>query len=95
MNKAYAPGESYGISYRALTPKKLQNVLVAGRCISADRSMQASMRVIPCCYITGQAAGAAAACVGADGDVHSVNIKEVQMKLKELGAYLPNFQGSY
>lgn len=95
VSKAYAPGESYGISYRALTPKKLQNVLVAGRCISADRSMQASMRVIPCCYITGQAAGAAAACVRADGDVHSVNIKEVQMKLKELGAYLPNFQGSY
>ena len=35
----------------------LDNLLVAGRCISADRYMeQSSIRVIPGCYITGQAA---------------------------------------
>ena len=39
----------------------LSNVLVAGRALGADRAMQASIRVIPACYITGQAAGAAAA----------------------------------
>ena len=56
----HSDGESYSIPYRSLIPKGLDNVLVAGRCIGADRPMQASMRVIPCCYITGQAAGAAA-----------------------------------
>ncbi len=91
VSKQYGPGESYGISYRALTPKKLQNVLVAGRCISADRSMQASMRVIPCCYITGQAAGIAAAVACDGGDVHNTDINGIQKRLKEFGAYLPNF----
>jgi ribulose 1,5-bisphosphate synthetase/thiazole synthase len=33
----YQDGESYGIPYRTLTPKGLDNVLVAGRCISTDR----------------------------------------------------------
>ncbi len=57
----YAPGESYGIPYRCLLPKGLDNVLVAGRCVSVDRYMQGSIRVQPGCYITGQAAGMAAA----------------------------------
>lgn len=54
-------GESYGIPYRTLLPQKLDNVLVAGRCTSTDRAMQASVRVMPGCYITGQAAGLASA----------------------------------
>jgi hypothetical protein len=86
-------GESYGIPYRILTPKGLQNVLVAGRCVSTDRNMQASIRVMPGCYITGQAAGVAAAMTaGSSGltDVHNVNVKELQMKLKAMGAFLPN-----
>ncbi len=91
VSKQYDVGESYGISYRALTPKKLENVLVAGRCISADRSMQASMRVIPCCYITGQAAGIAAALATNGGDVHNIDVTALQEKLVEFGAYLPNF----
>ena len=57
----HADGESYSIPYRCLIPKYLSNVLVAGRALGADRAMQASIRVIPACYITGQAAGAAAA----------------------------------
>ena len=60
VSMRHADGETYSIPYRSLVPKGLSNVLVAGRCIGADRPMQASMRVIPCCYITGQAAGAAA-----------------------------------
>lgn len=59
-------GESYGIPYRALIPRKLENVLVAGRCISCDRPVQASIRVMPCCFTTGQAAGAAAAFAARD-----------------------------
>ena len=57
----YAPGEHYGIPYRALMPVGLKNVLVAGRSICTDRSMLSSIRVMPCCFITGQAAGTAAA----------------------------------
>ena len=57
----YAVGESYGIPYRCLIPAKLENVLVAGRCIGTDRQMQASVRVIPGCFITGTAAGIAGA----------------------------------
>ncbi len=57
----YRKGESYGIPLRALVPKTLDNVLVAGRCIGATREMQASVRVMPCCFLTGEAAGREAA----------------------------------
>ena len=57
----YDKGESYGIPYRTLTPRGLENLLVAGRCISSDRYLQGSVRVMPGCFITGQAAGVAAA----------------------------------
>jgi hypothetical protein len=84
-------GESYGIPYRVLTPKGLKNVLVAGRCVSTDRNMQASIRVMPGCYITGQAAGVAAAMmVEGKTDSRSIDIRELQVRLKKLGAFLPN-----
>ncbi len=60
----YKPGESYGIPYRTLIPLHSSNLLVCGRCVSCDRYVFASIRVIPGCFITGQAAGfAAALCV--------------------------------
>lgn len=87
----YKPGESYGIPYRCLTPRGLRNLLVAGRSISADRLMQGSVRVMPGCFITGQAAGTAAAMVAADGgDVHAISVPALQQRLKAAGAYLPN-----
>jgi hypothetical protein len=87
-------GESYGIPYRTLTPKGLDNVLVAGRCISTDRNMQASIRVMPGCYITGQAAGIAAAMAAeAETSTRNINIPSLQQNLKKMGAYLPNFAG--
>jgi len=61
ISMRHSSGESYSIPYRCLVVKGLDNLLVAGRSIGADRGMQASMRVIPCCYITGQAAGIGAA----------------------------------
>jgi flavin-dependent dehydrogenase len=91
-NLRYKDGESYGIPYRALTPKGLQNVLVAGRCVSCDRYMQSSIRVMPGCYITGQAAGVAAAMAAEKNtDTRGIDIKELQSRLKAIGAYLPNF----
>ncbi len=86
-------GESYGIPYRILTPDGLDNVLVAGRCVSTDRSMQASIRVMPGCYITGQAAGAAAALmVESNTDSRGIDIRTLQKRLKAMGAFLPNFR---
>ena len=86
----YYPGESYGIPYRALIPKKLSNVLVAGRCISADRPMQSSVRIMACCFITGQAIGMAGSMTADSGDVRSVSVPELQRRLAEMGAFLPN-----
>ncbi|MFH1739661.1 MAG: FAD-dependent oxidoreductase [bacterium] len=87
----YGEGESYGIPYRILVPKKLSNVLVAGRCVSTDRYLQGSIRVMPGCFITGQAAGVAAAIAAEKNiDTRAVSVPELQQRLKKMGAYLPN-----
>ena len=86
-------GESYGLPYRILTPQGLKNVWVAGRCVSTDRSMQASLRVMPGCYITGQAAGVAAAMAVQTGtDSRGIDVRDLQTRLNAMGAYLPNFK---
>ena len=88
----YKPGENYGIPYRALIPRGLENALVAGRCLSADRYIQGSLRVMPGCFITGQAAGMAAA-IAADqgGATRQVPVAVLQARLAAMGAYLPHF----
>jgi hypothetical protein len=91
QNLRYGKGENYGIPYRSLTPRGLSNVLVAGRCISTDRAMQGSVRVMPGCYITGQAAGIAASiAVERETDTRGFPVGELQGRLKEMGAFLPN-----
>ena len=86
----YKRGESYGIPYRSLIPVSFRNVLVAGRCIGTDRQMQASVRVMPGCFITGQAAGAAASLACETEDVRKISVKKLQEKLLKLGAYIPH-----
>ena len=87
----YGKGESYGIPYRSLVPKGLDNVWVSGRCISSDRFLQGSVRVMPGCFITGQAAGVAAAMAAQDETVaRDLDVKDLQRHLKALGAHLPN-----
>lgn len=54
-------GGYYEIPYRCLVPKHITNLLVAGRCVSADHVAQSSLRVMPACVAMGQAAGMAAA----------------------------------
>ena len=81
----YGKGESYGIPYRCLVPRKLTNVLVAGRCVSTDRYMQSSIRVMPGCFITGQAIGVAAAICAKQGcDTRGVPVAELQRRLKAI-----------
>jgi hypothetical protein len=57
----------YEIPYRCLVPRAVENLLVAGRPISATHEGAASARVIPPCYATGQAAGTAAALCAREG----------------------------
>lgn len=52
---------SYGIPFRCLIPKKIDNLLVGGRCISTTHEALATTRLTPSCMATGQAAGTAAA----------------------------------
>jgi hypothetical protein len=59
--KPLAPGASYAIPARCLVARGVDNLLAAGRCISADRNALGSARVTGTCMATGQAAGTMAA----------------------------------
>lgn len=54
-------GRWYGVPYRSLIPKGIDNLLVAGRCLSASSDAAGAVRVMPPCMAMGQAAGTAAA----------------------------------
>ncbi|MBQ9462062.1 MAG: FAD-dependent oxidoreductase [Bacteroidales bacterium] len=77
------------VPYRALYAPGFPNLLVAGRCISADKTAFASLRVQASCMGTGQAAGVAAAMAVRDGvPVAGVNVAELTGRLTSLGACL-------
>jgi NADPH-dependent 2,4-dienoyl-CoA reductase/sulfur reductase-like enzyme len=82
--------DEWQIPYGALVPKNnVENVLAAGRCISAELKMADMVRVIPICWITGHAAGVAAA-VAVEDRCHArdVDVSKVQRVLKQQEAYL-------
>ncbi len=54
------PGTWYTLPYRCLVPRGIDNLLVAGRCLSADPMAFASARVIGPCMLAGQAVAVAA-----------------------------------
>jgi len=87
----YEKGEFYGIPYRVLLPLGLDNVYVAGRCASFDRKMQSSIRVMPGCFIMGQAAGVGAyLAIKGNKTPREIDVSELRKILKDIGAYLPN-----
>ncbi len=53
--------EEYQIPYRCLLPQQISGLVVAGRCVSCDHDVLGTLRTIPACMATGQAAGVAAA----------------------------------
>jgi hypothetical protein len=86
---ALPPGQSHGIPYRCLMPQGVENLLVAGRSLSADRAVQGAARVMPFCFAMGEAAGLAAAMAAQDsGRVRDVDIAALQYRLREQGAWL-------
>lgn len=79
----------YQIPYRCLLPRGLDNLLVAGRCISADHAAAASTRVIPISAAQGQAAGTAAALAAAAGvSTRKLDITALRDSLRRQGAEL-------
>lgn len=81
--------QEWQIPYGALVPVEVDNVLAAGRCISAEIRMADLVRVIPNCFVTGHAAGVAAAVAVEDRcRPRDVDVAKVQRILKEQEAYL-------
>ncbi len=77
----------YKIPYRSLLPKEYDNLLVAGRCISATHEAQSSVRIMPICVSMGEAAGVAIAVAKKSGKTtHTLDISALQNRLRELGA---------
>ena len=77
------------VPYRALIAEGFPNLLVAGRCLSADRVAFASLRVQASCMGSGQAAGVAAALASASGvAVQDVDVPFLVAELKDMGAQL-------
>lgn len=65
--------KAYDIPYRSLISKDIDNLLMAGRCISVTHEALASVRFVPCCVVTGEATGVAAA-LAVKGKVSPKNI---------------------
>lgn len=79
----------YYIPARCLIPIKIDNLLVAGRCLSADRKAMATIRIQPIATMTGQAAGVMAALASSTHiKVRYVDIKEVRCLLEKAGVNL-------
>ena len=78
-------GPVYEVPFGTLYSKKIKNLIMAGRCTSVTDGMWDIMRVIPCCAVTGEAAGLAAAMTD---DFASFDVKVLQKKLISCGAKL-------
>lgn len=78
-------GPVYEVPFSTLRGKKVKNLLAAGRCTSVTDGLWDVMRVIPCCAVTGEAAGLAAAIAD---DFSSIDVSALQAGLSERGVKL-------
>ncbi len=78
-------GPIYEVPFSTLYSSKIKNLIIAGRCTSVTDSMWDIMRTIPCCAVTGEAAGVAAAMTD---DFSALKVKELQEILKNNGVKL-------
>jgi len=82
-------GDCYDIPYRCLLPQRVQNLLVAGRCISSTHEAMAAIRVMSTCMAIGEAAGRAAEMAVQKGiSPDAVNVRELRKELLAREAYL-------
>lgn len=82
-------GDSYDIPYRSLVPRKVKNLLVAGRSISSTHEAMSAIRVMAPCMAMGEAAGRAAKlAVKHQVTPSDVNVDELRAELLKHGAYL-------
>ncbi|MNI57443.1 FAD dependent oxidoreductase [compost metagenome] len=87
--KYLKPGEWYEIPFRCLVPKRIENLLVGGRPVSATHEAHSAIRVQPIAIALGQAAGAAAALCVQSGELpRELDVCVLQNALKEQGARL-------
>ena len=78
------------IPYSSLVPKKVGNLLVAGRCFGFDEGLTYDAREVGTCFVTGQAAGnAAALAVQSRSSVRDIDVKKLQKMLAGQGVKLP------
>ncbi len=83
------PGQYYEIPYRCLLPLEVENLLVAGRCLSATFEAQSGARLILTCMTMGQAAGTAAALAVAQATTpREIASQELRAALVEQGIRL-------
>jgi ribulose 1,5-bisphosphate synthetase/thiazole synthase len=76
-------GRYFQIPYRALVPKAVDNLIVAGRCIGGDKISHAAVRSMMCCTVSGHAAGVAAAvALRTDVGFDRVDVGAVQTELR-------------
>lgn len=85
----FPKGNHLEVLYRTLVPEKVDGLLMAGRCIDVDDGLIHSIRVIPPCMMTGQAAGTAAA-ISAENDEHPRQLlaDNLRSRLREDGVIL-------
>ena len=83
-------GPVYALPFRSLRGDRTHNLLVAGRCFSADTTVWDATRAIPTCAATGEAVGAAAALAVKDsgGDAHALSVRALQQHLRMQGVIL-------
>jgi hypothetical protein len=82
-------GTSYGIPYRCLLPPTVDNLLVAGRPLSADHGAHSSLRVMPISACVGEAAGVAAAfALAAASAPEDVDPQALRHRLRARGAVI-------
>lgn len=80
-------GRYFHVPYRSLLPRKVGNLLVAGRAIGGDRISHAAVRNMMCCAVAGQGAGTAAAVSVKSGrPFDALDIGLVQTELRRQGA---------
>lgn len=81
--------DPYDLPYRCFTPKGVECLYTAGRCISGTHRAHASYRVMSICMAMGEAVGVAAAmCAQSGATPRNLNVKQLQNRLTDKGIEL-------